>query len=85
VKTRKLIDRIRALFNEDLRNSHKIQQALHEVLEKLRKKEKKLCALLEAEQDADKRERLQMKIDLVHSQRKKGIDKLKQVQQAESS
>lgn len=80
MKTRKLIDRIRALFNEDLRSSHNTQQALLEVLEKLRRKEKKLCAQLESEQDAEKRKRLQLKIDLVHSQRKKGIDKLKQVQ-----
>lgn len=85
MKTKKLIDRFRALFDEDLRNSHQTQQALHEVLEKLRKKEKKLQQQLETEHDSAKREQLQIKIDLVHSQRKKGVEKLKQAQRGESS
>ncbi len=77
MKTKKLIDRIRAIFDEDLRNNQQLQQSLNEVLEKLRLKEKKILAELEHEPNAGRREALQLKIDLVHSQRKKGIALLK--------
>lgn len=60
MKTKKLIDRIRALFDADLRHSLNKQQSLHEVLEQLRAKEKKLQADMEFEQDPDRRERMQI-------------------------
>ncbi len=80
MKTKKLVDRIRAIFNEDLRNNHQLQAALSEVLEKLRLKEKSMLAELEHELNADRREALRLKVDLVHSQRKKGIAMLRQAQ-----
>ena len=80
MKTKKLIDRVRAMFDEDLRNNHQVQESLNEVLEKLRLKEKKMLAELEHEHNPGRREALQLKIDLVHSQRKKGIAMLRQAQ-----
>lgn len=80
MKTKKLIDRIRAIFDVDLRNNRQMQESLNEVLEKLRLKEKNMLAELEHELNADRRESLQLKIDLIHSQRKKGIAMLRQAQ-----
>ncbi|MEH6650474.1 MAG: hypothetical protein V7707_10655 [Motiliproteus sp.] len=80
MKTRKLIERIKALFDADLRLSLNKQQSLHQVLEQLRLKQKKLQAELLHEQDSQRRDKLQLKIDLVHSQRKKGLILLKQAQ-----
>ncbi|RDE22480.1 hypothetical protein DV711_07690 [Motiliproteus coralliicola] len=82
MKTRKLIDRIRALFDDDLRSSQKNREALEEVLKQLRSKEKKFEAELQQEPSPERREKLEMKIKLVRSQRKKGIEKLKQAQQS---
>lgn len=80
MKTRKLIEQIKALFDADLRLSLSKQQSLHQVLEQLRRKEKKLQAELLHQQDPQRRDKLQLKIDLVHSQRKKGLVLLKQAQ-----
>ena len=80
MKTKKLMDRIRAIFDVDLRDNQQMQVSLNEVLEKLRLKEKKMLAELEHEHYAGRREALQLKIDLVHSQRKKGIAMLRQAQ-----
>jgi hypothetical protein len=82
VKTKKLIDHIRALFNADLRNNLNKQQSLRDVLEQLRAKEKKLQAEIQYEQDPERRDKLQLKANLVHSQRKKGVALLKQAQDA---
>ena len=80
MKTRKLIEQIKALFDADLRHSLNKQQSLHQVLEQLRRKEKALQAELLYQQDPQRRDKLQLKIDLVHSQRKKGLVLLKQAQ-----
>ncbi|MFT5719744.1 MAG: hypothetical protein ACI9W6_000032 [Motiliproteus sp.] len=80
MKTKKLLERIRAFFDVDLRDNLQMQASLTKVLEKLRLKQKKIQAELELEQDADRREALQLKIDLVHSQRKKGIAMLRRAQ-----
>ncbi|MFT6914331.1 MAG: hypothetical protein ACJAWL_000627 [Motiliproteus sp.] len=80
MKTKKLLERIRALFDVDLRDNLEMQASLTKVLEKLRLKQKKFQAELELEHDVDRREALQLKIDLVHSQRKKGIAMLRQAQ-----
>ncbi len=80
MKTKKLVNRIRAIFDQDLRNNQQLQLSLNEVLEKLRLKQKKLQAEFERECNASCREALQLKIDLVHSQRKKGIAMLRQAQ-----
>ncbi|MEH6470070.1 MAG: hypothetical protein V7752_02360 [Halopseudomonas sp.] len=80
MKTKKLINRIRAMFDADIRNNQQTQQSLNEVLEQLRLKEKKMLAELEREQNSARRDKLQLKIDLVHSQRKKGIALLRQAQ-----
>ena len=82
MKTRKLIDRIRALFDDDLRSSQQNREALEAVLKQLRKKEKKFQAELEQESSPERRQKLELKINLVRSQRKKGIEKLKQAQQS---
>ena len=80
MKTKKLINRIRAFFDSDLRTSRKNRKALAEVLKQLKRKEKKLTAELALEQDPVKRDKLRLKIELVHSQRKKGVEQLKQAQ-----
>ncbi|WP_421869047.1 hypothetical protein [Motiliproteus sp.] len=82
MKTRKLIDRIRALFDDDLRSSQQNREALEAVLKQLRRKEKKFQAELEQESSPERRQKLELKINLVRSQRKKGIEKLKQAQQS---
>ncbi len=77
MKTRKLIARIKAFFDSDLRNDQQERESLKEVLDKLKKKELELRSRLASEQDPAAREKLETKINLVHSQRKKGVGLLK--------
>ncbi len=78
MKTKKLIAMVKGFFDDDQRNSDKKHQALKEVLEKLRQKEKSFISRLDQTQDEDERERLEKKISLIHSQRKKGLKLLKE-------
>ncbi len=77
VKTRKLISRIKELFDRDLRDDRKKVESLKAVLEQLRKKELTLKAHLAREKDGKERSKLEKKLLLVHQQRKKGLMLLK--------
>ncbi len=69
---------VKGFFDDDQRNSDKKHQALKEVLEKLRQKEKSFISRLDQTQPEDARERLEKTISLIHSQRKKGLKLLKE-------
>jgi len=78
MKTRKLLHRIKAFFNRGAAESRSAQRALREVLEQLKRKEHKLRAALEREANSKQRDVLERKIRLVHSQRSKGLQLLKE-------
>lgn len=84
MKTKKLIQRLKALFDRGVAENREAQNALREVLEQLKKKERKLQAELEHAQDPKRRTELERKIALVHSQRSKGLQLLKQQAKADA-
>ncbi|WP_210396532.1 hypothetical protein [Motiliproteus sediminis] len=85
MKTRKLLARIRAFFDQGAADSRESQQALREVLEKLKRKERKLRHNLDLERNPEKRSQLEQKILLVHSQRSKGLQLLKEENERDKS
>ena len=85
MKTKKLLDKIRAFFDSDLRDVQREVDSLKEVLDKLKKKETALKARLEQEHDVKDRNKLEKKINLVHSQRKKGLELLRSLNIHDSS
>ncbi|MEH6811065.1 MAG: hypothetical protein V7677_00910 [Motiliproteus sp.] len=78
MKTKKLIALVKGFFDDEQRTSEKKREALKEVLEKLKLKEKTLISRLEKIQDDSERADLEKKINLIHSQRKKGLKLLKE-------
>ncbi|OMH30310.1 hypothetical protein [Motiliproteus sp. MSK22-1] len=84
MKTKKLLSKIRAFFDSDLRDVQRQTDSLREVLDKLKKKETVLKSRLENEHDPKARKKLEKKISLVHSQRKKGLDLLKSLHLSDS-
>ncbi len=78
MKTKKLIALVKGFFDDEQRDSEKKREALKEVLEKLKLKEKTFKHRLEQTQDENQRAELEKKITLIHSQRKKGLKLLKE-------
>jgi hypothetical protein len=76
MKTRKLLEKLKAFFNADLRERHEKEDSLREILDKLAAKERKYERQLEEEKDSGKRRELEKKLHLIRNQRRKGLDLL---------
>ncbi len=76
---KKLLRKLAEFFDLDERARIKRQQELTDLLSRLKSKEVELKQALEQETDAQSQAELKQKIELVHSQRKKGLDLLKEV------
>jgi len=77
MKTKKLLQRIKAFFSQGVADSRDSQRALREVLEQLKRKERMLRTALDREVNGKRRAELERKIALVHSQRSKGLQLLR--------
>jgi len=73
MKSRELIKRIEALLRTKSSEQIAKKADLEKLLHKLRKKEKALIEELALETDTDKQLKLQNKIALAHTHRKKGL------------
>ena len=70
---KKLLKKLKSYINAEAEQLQQEDDGLSKVLKKLKKKEKHLKALIAAERDKDEREMLEQELNVVHSQRKKGI------------
>lgn len=70
---KKLLQKLSEFFNMDARNRAKHKEEMTELLARLKQKENELKSRLETETDETVKSELEQKIDLVHSQRKKGL------------
>ena len=70
---KKLLKKLKSYMNAETEQLQQEDDGLSKVLKKLKKKEKHLKALIAAERDEDEREMLEQELNVVHSQRKKGI------------
>jgi len=78
MKTRKLLARLMAYLDGDARQRRRERDDLMTVLDKLKRREKKLKRQFDDERDAERRAALQQEIDIIHAQRKKGVRLLKE-------
>jgi len=76
---KKLLKKLKSYMNAEAEQLRQEDDGLSKVLKKLKKKEKHLKALIAAERDKDDREMLEQELQVVHSQRKKGITLLSSV------
>lgn len=76
---KKLLQKLSEFFDMDLRARAKHKEDLNDLLSRLKQKEIELKEKMESEENEKVKSELQQKIDLVHSQRKKGITMLKEL------
>ena len=77
--SKKLLKKLAVFFDMDARARQHRKKELNDLLGRLKQKEVELKAQLETVHSEDEISELQQKIDVVHSQRKKGIEMVKQL------
>ena len=73
---KKLLNKLKEYFDMDARERLKKKDEMNEILSRLKLKEHELKAEHEKEHDKKRKKALAQKIDVVHSQRKKGVQML---------
>jgi len=76
---KKLLKKLKSYLNAEAEQLQHEDEGLSKVLKKLKKKEGHLKELIAAEKDAEEREILEQELNIVHSQRKKGIGLLSEI------
>ena len=76
---KKLLKMLAEFFDMDTRTRVKKKEEMVDLLARLKHKEKELKNELEGKNDKRQKHKLTQKINIVHSQRKKGIKKLKEM------
>jgi hypothetical protein len=79
MKTKKLLSRLAEFFDADRRAQLSQLDTIREVLKNLKHKEHKLKEELEQETDPAERKKLETKLNVCHTQRKKGLAFLKEL------
>lgn len=73
---KKLLKKLKSYMDAEAEQLQQEDEGLSKVLKKLKKKEKHIKALIASEADQEEREILEQELNVVHSQRKKGISLL---------
>lgn len=79
MKMRKILQKVQDFLDADSRSQQQQMDSISEVLEKLRRKEKKLQGQLGRALETEEKNKLERKIAVCHAQRKKGLAILKQL------
>ncbi len=77
MRRKKLLKKLKTFFDMDARDVAQRKDELNDLLSRLKQKELELKAELDAEQDEIIKSEMAQKIDVVHTQRKKGVAMLK--------
>lgn len=84
MKTRTLLEKLGHFLGQDKASQHEEMKSIREVLKKLKDKEKRLREELDKDLDQDERREVQAKLDVVHAQRLKGLDRVKELRAEQS-
>ncbi len=79
MKTRTLLEKLGHFLGQDKASQREEMKSIREVLKKLKDKEKHLREELDRDLDQDERHEVQAKLDVVHAQRLKGLDRVKEL------
>lgn len=77
MKTKKLLARLTDFMNKDRNAQREELEHIREVLKKLKKKELRLREKLDEDPDEEERRELEGKLEVVHAQRTKGLERVK--------
>jgi Skp family chaperone for outer membrane proteins len=73
----KLLNKLSDMLNPAIKKRKKYHKNLKAILKKLKARENELKDKLESTNDDRKRNRLQKELDLIHKQRKKGVEAMR--------
>ena len=73
---KKMLRKLKEFFDMDARDRAQREDELNDLLSRLKQKELELKSEHEHEKDKKKKKELAQKIDVVHTQRKKGVEML---------
>jgi hypothetical protein len=79
MKTKTLLGKLADFMNKDRAAQREELEHIREVLKKLKKKEQKLREKLEASADDEDRREIEGKLEVVHAQRTKGVERVKEI------
>lgn len=85
MKTRTLLEKLGHFLGENKASQREEIKSIREVLKKLKNKEKHLRDELEKDLDEDERHEIQTKLNVVHAQRLKGLDRVKELRAEQSA
>jgi hypothetical protein len=79
MKTKTLLEKLANFLNKDRAAQREELEHIREVLKKLKKKEQKLREKLDADPNDEERAEIMGKLDVVHAQRIKGVERVKEI------
>ncbi len=79
MKKKKLLKRLQAFFDLDERSKRAKKKELLMILKKLKQKQHKMAAKLEAASGEQERQELVKELEIIYAQRKKGINLVKEL------
>lgn len=79
MKTKKLLKKVEEILNAKKSKQHEQIKCLKEILDKLKKRKKKLRDKLEHEDDSGEIARIEKDLAIIQAQRKKGLEALKEL------
>lgn len=84
MKVKKLLERLSQFLDADSKTQQEEIKSIRKVLKILKTKEHSLRAKLanKLQQDPDEAEALQLKLDVIYAQRKKGVERVQAIKQA---
>jgi len=85
MRRKKLLHRLKEFFDMDARDRAQRKDELNDLLSRLKQKESELKAELDAAQDEKLISEIAQKIDVVHTQRTKGIEMLMELRNGNDS
>jgi predicted nucleic acid-binding Zn-ribbon protein len=79
MKTKKLLEKLANFMNKDRAAQSEELVCIRAVLKKLKTKERRLREKLDAASDEDERRELEGKLQVVHAQRQKGLERVREI------
>lgn len=81
MKASKLLERVRQFLDADRHSQLGKIKSIRKVLKELKQKERDLREELDQEKDPVAIENLQLKLDVIYAQRKKGVDRVQELKE----
>ncbi|MCG5500075.1 hypothetical protein [Ectothiorhodospira lacustris] len=79
MKTKKLLARLAGFLNADQTAQRKELKSIRKVLKKLKAKERDLTTKLEETPPGDEYEEISQKLQVIYAQRRKGIERVREI------